>query len=113
MTADNFEDVDAACKWIGDGPETISREWFAVAVLTPDTLGVRTCIDRLAPFGFVVCGIGRVVNHPVQQSAQPDLCDTRHREHGAQFALCDSVVDIRKDVCLVKRSLFEILLHQL
>src|SRR5215210_9434789 len=98
MTADNFEDVDAACKWIGDSPETISGEWFAVAVLTPDTLGVRTCIDRLAPFRFVVCGIGRVVNQPVQQSAQSDLRNTRNREHRAQFALCDSVVDIWKDV---------------
>src|ERR1051325_4614653 len=98
MTADDFEDIDAACKRIGDSPETVSREWFAVAVLATDTLGVRTCIDRLAPLSFVMRRIGRVIHQAIQQSAQANLRNTRDCEHGAEFALCDGVVDIRQDV---------------
>src|ERR1041384_7948896 len=98
MAADDFEDVDAACKRIGNSPETVSRERFAVAVLATDTLSIRTRIDRLAPLNLVMRRIGSVVHQPVQQRAQSNLRDTRHREHRAEFALGYCVVDIRQDV---------------
>ena len=60
VTTDDLEDVDAAGKRIGDGPETVSRERLAVAVLATDALSVRTRIDRLAPFSFMVRGIRSV-----------------------------------------------------
>src|SRR5258705_13427197 len=47
-TADDLEYIYSACKRIGNSPETIGREWFAVAVLAPDPFSIRTCIDRLA-----------------------------------------------------------------
>jgi len=81
MTADNLENVYAACKWIGDGSEAVSREWLAVAVLASDTLRIRTGIDRLAPLSFMVRRIGCEVYESVEQCAQTDLRDTRDCEH--------------------------------
>ena len=102
MTADNLEYVDATRKRIGHRAEAISREWLTVAVLASDSLSVRSGIDRLAPFGFVVRRIGREFNEPVQQSSQANLRNARHGEHRAQFALRDSVVDVWKNVFLVR-----------
>jgi len=113
MTADDLEDVDATRKWIGDGPEAISREWFAVAVFASQSFSIRTTIDRLAPLSFVMRGIGSEFNQAIQQGAQADLSDTRDGEHRTQFALRDRIVDIRKNVFFVERALLEILFHQL
>src|SRR6185369_13410780 len=103
----------AARKRIGDRAEAVGREWFAVAVLAGNAFRVWTTIDWATPLGFVMSGIGSVVNQPVQQRTQTDLRGARDGEHRTQFALGDGVVDVRQNVVFVERALFEVFLHQL